>query len=476
MANPSRYGPWATTIDVGPNPQLSSFWRRRLTMLVPASRTSPLLSPQNLLWLTVAAAVVIALPTFRNVPALAAEEQPAAAEKKLIGGHNAGSPATLEESFCSTGPSTFYANMRDAELVAKIGLTPQQCKQLDALAEETRRALSQAIDEDAERTRQLVKKIEALPKEKREETGKSLFAEEEQRRRERDQRNKREMRQKVEAVLTPQQLQKVKDIVYPELTFAKLHDPKTLDEIGLSEQQKDQVRELYLETSRKHQKAAFDHAETWAGIFTAEQQDKLRKEAQRRVDKTIADREAGRRFFGGASNLAAVMMIGDEDRFPAQPELVCAMVRKRLQVTEEQERRLGELVARMWARESELMKPLTQNGKTDWTAYTARQESVRKQLYKENRQQIDAILTPQQLSALKEFVLMRETAYVLFDRDSLTGIGATDQQRAKLRQAFDEASKACSLVFEQASQQALKLLTPPQHESLHKKFDQEGWW
>ena len=42
MTNP--YGPWATAIDAGRNPQLSSFWRQRLTMLVPASQTSPVLS------------------------------------------------------------------------------------------------------------------------------------------------------------------------------------------------------------------------------------------------------------------------------------------------------------------------------------------------------------------------------------------------------------------------------------------------
>ena len=39
MTNP--YGPWATAIDAGRYPQLSAFWHERLTMLVPASRTSP---------------------------------------------------------------------------------------------------------------------------------------------------------------------------------------------------------------------------------------------------------------------------------------------------------------------------------------------------------------------------------------------------------------------------------------------------
>ena len=42
MTNP--YGPWATAINAGRNPQLSASWRQRLTMLVPTSQTSPVLS------------------------------------------------------------------------------------------------------------------------------------------------------------------------------------------------------------------------------------------------------------------------------------------------------------------------------------------------------------------------------------------------------------------------------------------------
>ena len=71
----TQYGPWATLIDAGGNPQLSSFWRRRLTMLVPTSQTSPVLSRQNLLWLGAAAVLMIVLPTFRAAPVVAEEEK-----------------------------------------------------------------------------------------------------------------------------------------------------------------------------------------------------------------------------------------------------------------------------------------------------------------------------------------------------------------------------------------------------------------
>jgi hypothetical protein len=64
MSNP--YGPWATLIDAGSNPQLSAFWRRRLTMLVSVSQTSPVLSRRNLFWLVLAAVMIGMMPTVRS--------------------------------------------------------------------------------------------------------------------------------------------------------------------------------------------------------------------------------------------------------------------------------------------------------------------------------------------------------------------------------------------------------------------------
>jgi hypothetical protein len=73
----NQYGPWATSIDAGGNPQLSTFWRRRLTMLVPASQSSLVLSRRSLVCLLAAGALMIGVPTFRVGTATADEEKPA---------------------------------------------------------------------------------------------------------------------------------------------------------------------------------------------------------------------------------------------------------------------------------------------------------------------------------------------------------------------------------------------------------------
>ncbi len=74
MSNP--YGPWATLIDVGRNPQLSAFWRRRLTLLVPTSMSSAVLSRGNLLGLAMAGVLLGLLPTLRLAPVAAQENPP----------------------------------------------------------------------------------------------------------------------------------------------------------------------------------------------------------------------------------------------------------------------------------------------------------------------------------------------------------------------------------------------------------------
>ena len=82
MAN--NFGPWATSIDAGGNPQLSTFWRQRLTKLVPTSQSSLTLSQRTAV--PGAAGVLTGvLPTVRL--ALAADPQDAAAwpAEKLAG-------------------------------------------------------------------------------------------------------------------------------------------------------------------------------------------------------------------------------------------------------------------------------------------------------------------------------------------------------------------------------------------------------
>ena len=72
-----QYGPWATLIDAGGNPQLSTFWKRRLAMLPAIHRSSVHLHRRAVLFLLLGAVFVWTLPTLRGN----AGERPAATEE-----------------------------------------------------------------------------------------------------------------------------------------------------------------------------------------------------------------------------------------------------------------------------------------------------------------------------------------------------------------------------------------------------------
>ena len=59
------YGPWATLITAGQNPQLLAFWRRRMRMLASVSKASTSLTRRSVLLLVAGALFVFLLPTFR---------------------------------------------------------------------------------------------------------------------------------------------------------------------------------------------------------------------------------------------------------------------------------------------------------------------------------------------------------------------------------------------------------------------------
>ena len=72
MAN--QFGPWATSIEIGGRPQLSAFWRRRMSMLVRASQTSSVPSGRTVLCLALLSALTIAFPIVRVTLAAPAED------------------------------------------------------------------------------------------------------------------------------------------------------------------------------------------------------------------------------------------------------------------------------------------------------------------------------------------------------------------------------------------------------------------
>jgi hypothetical protein len=92
----------------------------------------------------------------------------------------------------------------------------------------------------------------------------------------------KEARQKIEALLTPEQLVKLKDDLFHTEAFGWLIVPEVQDKIGLSNQQKAEINRLNQEWKEKTKRFEQELDAKEFGFLTPGQQDTLREEFDRR--------------------------------------------------------------------------------------------------------------------------------------------------------------------------------------------------
>jgi hypothetical protein len=93
----NTFGPWSTAMSTGADVQLSTFWKRRMSMLPALNQTASRASRRALVLLGVAAAATLALPTLQWGPAA----RPVTADDKAIAGQGdkkAGDPAATAKT------------------------------------------------------------------------------------------------------------------------------------------------------------------------------------------------------------------------------------------------------------------------------------------------------------------------------------------------------------------------------------------
>ena len=293
MSNP--YGPWATSINAGSNPQLSTFWRRRLTMLVPASQTSPTLSRRNLLCLSAAAMLVMIVPTVRL--AVAAGD----AESSLQGGANTakatdqaspskgataakpqgGSPSghTIVAGIFSTAsspmdfylPSIAYHMLNRAVIRRELGVSDRQEK---ALREISRDSLQQR--------RELLKKT-AAEMEKRSPAERAAGQDEYTATVAKD---TKAVRKQIERLLDPDQLAALISVGAAMSLGRLMDEPNFGDKVGISNKQRDQLSRVIKEQGQKSEQSWKSQAEAekrMLALLTPPQWDQLEAQSSRPV-------------------------------------------------------------------------------------------------------------------------------------------------------------------------------------------------
>lgn len=255
----------------------------------------------------------------------------------------------------------------------------------------------------------------------------------------------------IEAVLTPQQLQTIRDFSFPKYAVGLLYDAKTRQEIGFDAEQEDGFRRVAKERLARFQTVSMEQAEKQWEMLTAEQQAALPK-VVRRQGPTSA-----------VLSIAWELGFDMDSVVPGYPMLAAAPIRERLGLSAEQERQLNVVTAESAARErkrrQERLSGRTQSSEAASKWYAAA------------KMQVEAILTPQQLTTFNEIDFRRKVALALGYPEKREKIGITAQQTADFEQLAKETHERWYRIDRETLEQALETLTPRQREQLREEID-----
>jgi hypothetical protein len=493
----NKFGPWATLINTGVNPQLSSFWRRRLMMLVPASRTSPLLSRGNVLLLFGVGVLALALPTVFFTPAEAQEKKPGVENMKPSGGVYSGTivlatsgPEGDAKSGATSAPGGAEANpLADTTPDITPPWKQNPYSGLPAyvpLWSEDNRKLLKLSDSQDEQLRRIAadfqpewqkyedigrKSVQNQPPEQMKKEAEAFLAEFHQK--------ALQACKRIEELLTPGQLSLLKNIVVQSEAAGLQNDPAIREKLNLSAAQIKEMDRLARQTNVK----IWQHQQEATGKLLA----LLSPEQMEKMKKLVPD----------GLETAMYYPAGGEISFSVYPLLERDDVRRGLGLSDQQQvayKAISEKCSKLAAKE--LRRPLptdnkgnpppsgavtigggttvTANGKAESDESDNRTVQMGDQMRKE----IAALLTPEQLAAIKRITWEEHAAYSLLLPKNLKDLGVTDEQKKEINRLNDEKWDTSGSIHKLAAElgeQSLNMLAPAQREQFKAMIDQRGY-
>jgi hypothetical protein len=246
-----------------------------------------------------------------------------------------------------------------------------------------------------------------------------------------------DVRKQIEAVLTPEQLTTILDYSFPHYVLAVLYDAKKPQEIGFGPEQQEAFRQLAREHQAAIQEELLKQAEEIWGLMSPQQQAQLADVVKRQGPTSAI--------------LSLAFEVGFDPNAMAlhYPMLSELPVRKRLKLSDEQERQLQAVMAGAGARSEKARKEGTESESSD-----------------ENKKQLEAILTSAQLAMLKQIDLRRAVVLAMGYPDKQKSIGITDQQSAGIQRIQKETHQRQYRVDRELLAKAVQILTPAQREQL----------
>lgn len=437
---PNPYGPWATLIDAGSNPQLSAFWRRRLTMLVPASQTSPVLSRHHRVWLVMAGAILLALPTFHLAPAAAEDEKSAAKQ-----------PATTTKKPSDTGAGSMpwmtdnpyqnlpvYTPLANKNVRKTLRLSSRQEEQLREIAAE----FGSLLD--------VFYKSQSVPQ------GPATEQEAEFR------RKAKTFPRRIEQVLSAEQLATLNDIQVQIAVAHVVRFPASGEMFGLdlNERQKEEFAQLAIKMDASQRQTQADIREKMMTVLSPQQRKQFLSEV-------------------ACISVGPALSSGPDERvvFAAYPDLMKDDIRRRLDLSPQQRAELQAITAKYSEMASKELPKYTQRilgMEARMSAGKGNEEQAEEskmiEMGKQMRAEIDAVLTPQQLSEFNNLAFEDRLVISLGIPLIQEKIDVNDQQQKEIRrlcaESFNQKMMRSSQSMCETGEKALQILNPQQHKKL----------
>jgi hypothetical protein len=253
-----------------------------------------------------------------------------------------------------------------------------------------------------------------------------------------------EIRRQIEALLTPQQLQTLKESSFPEQAIGLLYDAKVRREIGFGPEQEERFRVIARERLSRFQERYLEQAEKVWALMTPQQQTRLADVVKHQGPTSAVlslAYEIG--FDPGAMALSYPML--------AEPP-----VRGRLKLSAEQATKLQAVMADVAA-----------------SAEKNRQAANEPPPDSGGKSRVEAILTPEQLATLNSINLRRQVVLAVGYPQKQQSIGMTGPQKADLERISKETHDQLEPIDRQMIGRALDILTPAQRQQLGAEIDRQ---
>jgi hypothetical protein len=260
----------------------------------------------------------------------------------------------------------------------------------------------------------------------------------------------------IEAVLTPEQLKTIRNHCFPEQVVGLLYDANVRRDIDFTPEQEVRFRRVAKEKLAGVQEMSLMQAEKLWAALTPEQQESF-QEIVRHQGPTSATLSIAWELGFDLSSAA-----------PGHPMLGEAPVRRRLKLSPEQEKQIDAITAeaakRQRARGKRMLGESPSDAESDW-AWEA-----------EATKRVEAILTPEQLTTLKEIDFRRRVTLAFGYPEKRKTAGVSERQFDDYKRLVREAHKPMYDLDRALLARAVDILTPAQKEKMRAVIKERFGW